>query len=81
MKFLPIARIVVAMLFAAPLVACETASTPAVEMSDIERTWRRATVVLPPFGAGAPLRTTMDSPAMAARLHLIPGGSRVPVMI
>ena len=44
MTFAAVARIVVAMLIALPMVACETSSTPVVEMSDIERTWRRATV-------------------------------------
>lgn len=82
MRFLAVvARVVAAILIAAPLLACETSPAPVAQVSDIERTWRGATVVLPPFGAGAPLRTTMDSPAMAARLQLIPGGSRVPVVV
>lgn len=76
------ARLIAAALLCGGLSGCGTpASSPAAELSDIQRTFARATVVLPSFGAGAPLRTTMDSPAMAARLQRIPGGSRMPVVV
>lgn len=75
---LTLALLVAATACAGPQVA-STASSSA--LSDIERTWAAATVVLPPLGAAAPLRTTMDSAAMRAHLQRLPAGARLPVVM
>ena len=61
---------------AAALLLAACAAVPAE--SDLQRTWSRAVVVLPPPLGGAPLVTRMDSPEMSARLA---GGGRLPVVV
>ncbi|MSP20652.1 MAG: hypothetical protein EXQ93_03850 [Alphaproteobacteria bacterium] len=51
------------------------------DLSDIERTWFRATIVLPPLGAVAPVRTTINSAAMRAHMQRLPAGARLPVVV
>ncbi len=76
-------RLLIAASVALTLVAgCASAPPGATtELSDIERTWVRGTVVLPPLGAGAPLRTTINSAAMGAHLQRLPAGAKLPVVV
>ena len=67
----------------AVLAACSGPQIPGLSagLSDIERTWAGATVVLPPLGGGLPVRTTMNSAAMRAHLQRLPAGARLPVVV
>jgi dienelactone hydrolase len=49
--------------------------------ADLQRTWSRAVVVLPPLDAPEPLVTRMGSREMAARLGQRPAGSKLPVVV
>jgi dienelactone hydrolase len=63
------------------LASCASPSDTVTELPDLWRTWTRATVVLPPFGSGGTLVTTMDSPQMRTRLRLLPANAKVPVVV
>ena len=63
---------------AASLLACQ--STPVPRLSDLERTWAFALVVLPPESGGQPVVARMRDPGIASRLNQVETGPRPAVL-